>query len=176
MLASCLAASCPAASDETETDTVVWTKVNDFVESIQDNAIPPERGKQILSNLPQLLRGAALDWLVSVVQTKGKEHANTSVENLIIALQRQSRLDRTDAIVKLDFLRYITQNYRGNVDIQEWAMSFLASQVLTTRMVLLLTILLVKILRTEGRGVISIRFRTLSIISNKFRAHYSKPS
>lgn len=49
--------------------------------SIWDNASTSERGEQACLSLLQLLRGAVLDWLVSVVQSTEIEHAKASVEN-----------------------------------------------------------------------------------------------
>lgn len=114
----------PRATAQTSGDTVTWTDVDNFVESIRDNASTPERIEQIRTNLPQLLRGAALDWWVSVVQPAEKDMIKTSIQNWVNALQRQFRLDRTNAIAKLDILRYTAQNCRDNIDIKKWAMSF----------------------------------------------------
>lgn len=70
-----------AASDNTTSDTVIWTGGDSSVESIRDNDTTSERGEQTGLNLLQLLRGAVLDWLVSVVQSTEIEHAKASVEN-----------------------------------------------------------------------------------------------
>ncbi|KAL7808638.1 hypothetical protein V8C26DRAFT_285088 [Trichoderma gracile] len=115
----------PGAEDDAVSgNTVVWNTVDQFVESIQDNATTDERRGHIALNLPQLLRGPALHWWGSLLLPQEKHQIKQSVDNWIAALTKQFQLDQVDAVTQLTKQQYTDDNCRNGLDIRPWAMKF----------------------------------------------------
>ncbi|KAH6603966.1 hypothetical protein Trco_007412 [Trichoderma cornu-damae] len=115
----------PEAADKTVSgDAVVWNDVDQFTESIRDNATTDERMEHIRVNLSQLLRGTALHWWVALLLPQEKEAIKGSINTWIDALHRQFRLDQVDAIHALSQQQYTDENCQNGEDIRPWAMKF----------------------------------------------------
>ncbi|KAH7464491.1 hypothetical protein FOMA001_g17410 [Fusarium oxysporum f. sp. matthiolae] len=101
----------------------VFSDVHSWIQAVDDNwsRINPSEQHIVTRNLWTLLRGPAIGWWRSQLSQQDREELQASKEKMLQAVEREFRLDVSDAVDILETSKFDRQDIMGDASIHSFA-------------------------------------------------------